>query len=122
MISARDLAGMRATQDDAMPDLITIQRRVMTDDGFGGYNETSRLTIATDVACRITPSQQLEGLGQLGRPVEVASYIVRVPIGTDVRDEDFIIRKSDSVELQLERVKVPRSWDTLISCEAEIVS
>lgn len=121
MLGNRDLELMRTQQVEAMPDTVTIEERVLASDGFGGFNETSRVVIASGVPARITPMSLLEGLGQLGRPVDVNSYIVRVPRTTPVAEEQFLIRESDGVEMQINRVKSPRSWETVLTLETEVI-
>jgi hypothetical protein len=112
---------MRDQQEDAMPDLVRIERIVRTSDGFGGYTESGRMVVGVSIPARIIPTAILEGLGQLGRPVEVSNYTVRLPKDTPVKDGDYIIRESDQYELQIEGVKVPRSWDTALTVMAEVV-
>lgn len=117
-MSDYELTQMRTTQDDAMPELITIKRRVLTSDGFGGASTGVPTTVATNVPARIAQAQvQMMG-GQLGRTLELEKWTVRVPFGTDLQDEDFVIW--GTMTLQVEDVK-DRSWETCVSAAAEVV-
>ncbi len=52
MLTASELASMRATTLASLPDVCSIATRTLTDDGQGGQNE-SYTTSATDVPCRV---------------------------------------------------------------------
>lgn len=120
MISAEDLAKMQTTQEGALPDLITIEREVQTTTTIGSAKHASWSTIATDVPCRFTPMQMLEVLGEQSRPVEVSKWVGRVPLGTDIKDRDRITITTQSNQvLRVERIKEPRSWNTVLTIEAE---
>ena len=111
---------MRATQEgEGMPDTCVIKRRVMASDGFGGHTQASLTTVASDVPCRITPSQVMVAGGQADRKLELEKWSVRVPYGTDIQDRDLI--EWQSVTIQVEEVKSPRSYSTAISAIGEVV-
>jgi len=113
-----ELERLRVSQDSAMPELVTIKRRVTSSDGFGGIRTDTPLTIATDVPARITQAQVQIMYGQASRALELEKWSVRVPHGTNLQDEDFVIW--GDLTLQVEDVK-DRSWDTCVSARAEIV-
>lgn len=119
MFTTADMADMQSTQNDAMPELVTIKRRMMQSDGFGGNTEMGLTTIATDVLARITPSQVMAMGGQGDRSLELEKWNIRVPAGTDLQDRDHIFW--DEQEIVVEEVKSPRSWATAISAIGEIV-
>ena len=118
MLPAYELAQMRAVQVEAMPDLVTIKRRALTSDGFGGGTTGTPTTVASNVPARITQAQVQAMGGQFGRTLELEKWTVRVPFGTDLKDEDFVIW--GAITLQVEDVK-DRSWETCISAQAEVV-
>ena len=88
MLSADDLAGMRATQDDALPDTATIARPTRTTDGAGGYT-TVLTTILTGIACRLAKSRPREILAG-DREVTYSDWVVTFPYATDVRAGDVL--------------------------------
>lgn len=122
MLNARDLERMRDLQEAALPDRVRIERRNLVSDGFGGFEEPNRQTVAVNVPARITPAATLEGLGQLSRPLEVAGFTVRLPIGTAVAEDDYIVLEDDpNNQFLVETIKNPRSWSTIMTVTAEQV-
>lgn len=119
MLTAAELASMRAQQTAAMPELVTIKRRVLATDGFGGYEQASLTTVATDVPARITPAQVMTMGGQGDRALELEKWIIRVPYGTDLQDRDLI--EWGTQEIKVEEVKSPRSFATNVSATGEVV-
>lgn len=119
MFKGDDLKRMRETQHEALPDEVTIKRNVRSDDGFGGTSVTSQQTIATDVPCRFFPGQMEEVLGQMARQQERNVYTFRFKKDADVQDKDVLVLQSDSTEYKVERIKSPRSYQNLLTVEAE---
>lgn len=119
MFSSDDLAGMRATQTSAMPDLGVLKRRVMESDGFGGHTTASLTTVASNVPCRVTPAQVQAMGGQADRALELEKYTLRFPYGTDVRDRDLFVWEGQTIEI--EDVKAPRSYGTVVTASGERV-
>lgn len=111
---------MRTEQETYMPELVDIVRRVLTDDGFGGYDETSTTTVATNVPARIIQGHTFTTLGQMSRDVELAQWTVRVPIGTDVKDEDTVVCSARGVQFRVTDIK-PKSFDTVMTLACEFV-
>ena len=120
MLSDYDLARLRSQQNDNMPSVGTIYRSGRESDGFGGWTPTTEVAVEENVPCRVTPAQVMEGLGELARPVETYIYTVRFPTGTNVLDED-VLELSTGERLKIESVKSPRSWDTVVTCQAEVI-
>jgi len=58
MLSAADLATLRAAQAAALPDLATVQTKNPTDDGYG--RKTFSYVNGAVIACRLGPSEQVE--------------------------------------------------------------
>jgi head-tail adaptor len=90
MLTAADIASLRAAQEAALPETVTISRLTLADNGAGGFSE-SWATAAT-VSGRIGPYNRqasesivAERLG--GR----AGYTVTLPALTDVREADRLV-------------------------------
>lgn len=121
MFSDYELSEMRDEQELGMPELVTIKRAVKTSDGFGGYNTTSYTTVATDVPARITPSQELVAGGQADRQLQLGRWSLRVPYGTDLQERDQVEWTAQSMTIEIEQVKSPRSYHTAISAIGEVI-
>lgn len=120
MLSARDLAGMRDTHAEALPDLIlSIKRSSGTTSATGARNSGADSIVASNVPCRISPGQMYVTLGELARPLDVDRYTIRVPRGTNVKKRDTLTFPDGSI-MEVERVKRPKSWETIMTLEADI--
>jgi hypothetical protein len=118
MLSAEDLKRMREVQHEALPDTVTIKRRVAADDGFGGTTAASTITVAEDVACRYFPGQMEEIFGQHSTNIERNVYTFRFKLDTDVKDKDTL-ELSDGTTFKVERLKSPKSWHQIMTVVAE---
>jgi hypothetical protein len=122
LLTSVDLRHIRQTHLAHMPDQATILRRVLTDDGFGGVTNNPLTTIATGVPCRITEAQMQDLGGQGARNVDVEKWTIRMPRGTNIKDEDFIVWASGNGEqFQVEDVK-GRTNEGVLTIKAEIVA
>ena len=122
-MSDYELTQMRATQESAAPELVTIKRRALTDDGFGGATTGTPTTVATDVPARITQAQVQVMGGQASRSVLLEKWNIRLMYTDagdrpDLQDEDFIVWGSKT--LQVDDVK-DRTWETCVSAMGEVV-
>ena len=123
MLTDLDIAKMQTQQEAALPDLLDVFRPVKGVSSIGSAKSTGESEIATAVPCRVTPMQMLEVLGEQARPVEVSKYIVRVAVGTPIYDRDvLVITSQDNLRVRCERVKEPRSYDTIMTLEVEILA
>lgn len=107
MLSATELATLRATQVQALPAVATITRRALASDGAGGQTETTSTTTA---ACRaaVASAQQVELVaGQLN---ERTAWRITFAQGTDVRDTDMISVGGRSYEVLT--ILAGASWET----------
>lgn len=118
MLSGRDLKLMRKAQAEALPDLVSIKRAVRQDDGFGGYPTVAEETVAVNVPARITEAQMMNFPGQAAREFLVEKWTIRLPWGTDLRDED-IVEDAAGRRFKVENVKA-RNWDTAVSASMEV--
>ena len=57
MLSAKELAAMRATVSGGLPELCTVKRLLLSPDGQGGYTEAWS-TAYDNVPCRLKPAGQ----------------------------------------------------------------
>ena len=119
MFSDYELAEMQATQEEAMPELVTIERRTLKTNGLGGTSTDAWVAIATNVPARISPSQVLNMGGQGDRNLELEKWNIRLPYGTDLQDKDRILWGAQTIGI--EEVKTPRSFGTNVSANGEIV-
>lgn len=119
LLSARELASMRATMAASLPDTCVIQRKTLTADGQGGRSEA--WAAAGTVACRIAPLQ-VRGQAEVaaaGRVLETGDFIATLPNGTDVRAVDRLV--SGGVTYEVVKVKGPRSWELSRRCQVVVV-
>jgi hypothetical protein len=101
-----------------MPESVTINRRTLVSDGFGGYQDAALVTVAEDVPARLTEAQTQAMPGQLDRALLIDKWTVRMPYGTDLQEEDLIVWGDKT--LVVETVK-ERSWDSAVTAVAEVV-
>ena len=96
--AARRLAKAQAIAESTMSDTATIRRNTPASDGMGGATD-SWATVAT-VQCRLMsrlsqPSDRAGG----GRVETQTDYVIRLPVGTDVRNADRIVVGSRTFEV-----------------------
>ena len=119
MFSDYDLASMRAVQETAMPERVTIERRTVKTNGLGGTSTDAWIVQAIRVPARITPAQvQLMG-GQGDRMLELEKWNLRFPHGTDLLDGDRVLWGAQVIKV--EEVKSPRSFATNVSATGEVI-
>lgn len=90
MLSAEELAQLRAMQAEAMPETVAIHRKTLVDDGHGGFTETD--TVVATVSGRIsspgrTPEERMLA-AQMGAS---QVYTISLPAGTDAQTGDVLI-------------------------------
>ena len=112
----RELRQMANEQEQWLPELVTIERRSLTDDNFGGVTSGARTVVQSNVPARITQAQVFDLGGQLARQLDIEQWTVRVPLGTDVKDEDYVVWGSRGITIQVSDLK-SRSHETVISCK-----
>jgi head-tail adaptor len=109
LLSATDLAAMKATQALALPSTCTIERRSLVADTLGGYTETWA-TLASGVACRLSamsaPSEVVVAERWAGR----AMYQLTVPAGQDVTADDRVV--VGSVTYEVAGLNSAGAWET----------
>lgn len=90
MLSTADLTALRAAQEAAMPETVTIYRLTLSDNGAGGFSES--WGTASTVSGRIGPYNRQASEGVVAeRLAGRAGYTVTLPALTDVREADRLV-------------------------------
>lgn len=98
MLTADELAAMRATAEGVLPDTAQVQRRTLTPDGAGGHAESWN-TVAI-VACRIAPSgQSLQEQVIAERLTATSIWTITLPAETDVQPADRLLVDARTFEV-----------------------
>lgn len=114
MITSDDLAMMRETLEDTMPDQLIVHRLVRTRDTSLGHTE-AWTPIPDPVDCRYAPlaggvgTAMAETLMQ-GRVGTAEAWIFSVPVGSDIRNTDRVVVDDAGYEVAL--ILEPRTWET----------
>lgn len=118
MISAGDLAAMRAAQRAAMPSTCTRRRVPLVADGRGGYTEgvAATITLACRVSSRGLPSEYL----RMGVASGKALIMVTVPHGSDVLRTDTLVVGAKTY--QIIGFDSAGAWETALRCVCEELS
>ncbi len=98
MIPASELTAMRATATSALDIAgVQVQRTTLTDDGYGLQTQ-SWATVAIVAASEAKPSAsvQQQYATKIG---SLASWVVRLPYGTDCRADDRLVFPSGDKRL-----------------------
>jgi hypothetical protein len=115
LVSANDLAMMRAAQVNALPDTCTIQRATSGHNTIG-EGTLAWSTVGTAIACRVRPANRITDLTEMGgQQTAVANWMATLAHNQDVQDGDRLIMGSDTYEvLNSQR---DESWVTAVRCE-----
>lgn len=116
MLSAGELAQMRAAVETTLPDQCAVLRRTDAPDGAGGWVPTFA-TVAT-LPCRVRPTVQNSPNEQsvAARLQGRMPFTVTLPVldddgaPVDVREADQVVRAGDPTALEVIGVGVPESW------------
>lgn len=114
MLSAADIAAMQAlSQQLTMTTPCTIQRYTSADDGAGGQVESwaDHATTVCSVAPDLTFDRENTGEGRLQL---VSGWIIGLPAGTDVGEQDRIVALGSTY--QVARVRSPRTIEIARDC------
>lgn len=119
MLTAADLASMRAVLEQSLPGTAVIQSGTLASDNGGGYTET--FTAAGTVACRIAPVVNRGGAeGETGGRIEAdAQYVITLPAETTIETDDRIV--ADGVTYNVVAVR-DRSWEVSRRVEARKIA
>jgi hypothetical protein len=113
LLTASEIAGMRAAHDDTLPDLCTIFRRTRMPDGIGGYTYTWN-PLYEHVACRVG----FPGGGESDtreqsriRLVDEETQMIWLPAKTDVIEEDRILVEGGGLLYDVNAVLIRGEWE-----------
>jgi len=109
MLSAADLAVMKATQALALPSTCSIGRHVLSPDGMGGYSE-SWSTLTASVLCRLSPHSAPMEVIMAERYGGRQTWQLTLPAGTDVTADDRVT--IDSVAYEVVGINSAGAWET----------
>lgn len=98
LFGAAELAALQATAATTMADTCVVQRRSVTNDGFGSQSETWT-TVATTTARLGVPSGSFMA-DLAAKQTDLASWQVDLPYGTDVRVADRLVLDSQTLTVQ----------------------
>ena len=115
LLSAAEIASMRATQATAWPDSVIVIRASGTVDGMGGYTQGTA-AIGT-VAGRIMPMNSISASELLGaaQPVSAERYWLTVAYDADVNVQDTV--KVGGQLLYVTEVNLDVGWETAKRCK-----
>jgi hypothetical protein len=117
LLTASEIAAMRATQNAAMPDTGIIIRGNLTPDGMGGF--TQGTVAAGTVSGRLMPVSGYssnEGSGA-AQPLSVSKYWWTVPYNTDIVVADMVQVGGQLVRVL--EVNLDAGWETAKRCKVE---
>lgn len=106
MISIAELAAMQATSNSAGDLSIAITRPALTQDGEGNVSKTFNAVTTVQGNLAQPTASQLNNYGYA--IADVAAWMVRVPVGTDIRIGDRLTVNSMNLEVQI--ILVPQSY------------
>jgi len=115
MIDANDLAMMRATAEDALPDACTVKRVTLKDDGYGG--QTEKWDDVASYACRLAPVANPKELLLAGQTAQVTDWMVTLPHNADCKAADRI--GVGARVLEVTGVVLGSSWQTALRVTAK---
>lgn len=118
MLTAREIAAMRCTEECAMSSTAVIRRNSLTPDGMGGYNDSWSIagTTICDVWAINTNRSDRENTTAGGQIITHAQWFITVPYNTDVTAKDRL--EIDNRTFELTFVPSSHSWNTALRCEA----
>lgn len=122
MLSASDLAAMKATMIESLPDSCTLVVDTYVSDGAGGHTTTPSAGVT--VACRVSPlrltrSSANAEVEEVGRIIEQSLWLITMPYGTTVSPAHRITHDQGGRTFEVVEVLSPRSYgvDTRASCK-----
>ncbi len=112
-VTEQEMLSLRTEVQTWYEDSVTIIRRTIAEDAFGGEDETAETMIATGVKCFVESSPGREQLTPfLANLAEEHLFIIYLPAEQDVKLGDFLVLTSQgSIELRVQAVLAPESLD-----------
>lgn len=115
MISSAELAAMQAVAKSAMDVTLTQKRNTPTQGPTRNVIDNYAI-IATLQGNLAQPTASMLANYNF-RVADLAAYLVRLPVGTDIRAGDWLVT-SDGQTLTVQVVLTPQSYATAIQCIA----
>ena len=110
LFGTSELAALQSAASTTLTDTCVIQRRTLTNDGFGSQSE-SWATVATTTARLGIPTGSFM-VSLAARQTDLTSYEVSLPFGTDVRVNDRLV--VDGRTLNVQNVFSPATLTMLV--------
>lgn len=108
MISNAELTAMQAVANSAMDQSIAINRATLSQGSTGNVTKTWTLHATVNGNLAQPTAGQLQNYGYA--VADVATWMVRVPVGTDIKIGDRLTVSSMDLEVQV--VLTPQSYST----------
>lgn len=117
-LTDRELRLMSETQGTHLPEVVDILRMLTADDGFGGQTKHEPTVVLSDIPARVTQAQTQALGGEAARDIEVEAWTVRLPLGTDIRENDYV--QWGDIRIQADEIK-DRTYETVLSISGKRV-
>lgn len=118
MLTAVELAALRATVQTALPDVCTIVTAAFVSDSAGGHTET---TTSTSSTCRVAPDNTVASESTVGERVSAEQgWIVTLPYDVAVTVKDRVVVGDRTFEVV--SVDEGRSWDLGLRARCVVVA
>lgn len=110
MLSATELAWMRATLTASLPDTCTIKRPVPVSDSAGGFTGLDApANLATGVACRLEHAILSPAEKEISEKMTgVGEWFITLPFNQDVKPQDQIVIGTRTFHVVMHRAG---SWE-----------
>lgn len=119
MFTAEELAGMRDTQEDALPETASIYSVPLSSDGQGGYTEDA-LSLLSTAACRVAPAEGMYAQMLAERLGVLQLWRITLPAGTIVAHANRIV--VSGVTYQVIEDPSRGSWETATRVLCQMVT
>jgi len=112
LLTATEIADMRAVQSDTLPDTVVIWRYTSASDSMGGQTETWTAAGTTNGRMSVAGGGREDLIAERLTAADV--WVVTVPQGTVVYERDRLVVGSRTVEV--ETVGEHAAWETARRC------
>ncbi|MEN6547031.1 MAG: head-tail adaptor protein [Armatimonadia bacterium] len=118
MLAAIEIAAMRETQEQALPDTCTRNRYPLTSNGAGGYTKgaAEAIVLPCRVSSRGLPDEYLRQSAAISRHL----MMITVPHGSDVRHTDELV--CNGLTYRVIGFASAGDWETALRCVCEVIA
>lgn len=105
MLTAAQVASIRGTVEESLPQTCTIQRKTTASDSGGGSSE-SWASLTANVPCRVAPTGGGEQASSSNRSDQIAddtTHVVTLPAQQDISEADRLVIGGDTFNVLLVR-------------------